>query len=318
MPATHAYLLTPDITARFSGVRVRRLQAELAFALARMERNDLKTWGGRSARRLLTLTGRRVGGFARLAALLARSGGGELTGLVSALRQRRFAVHLGDRAAVAIDGTLSVGREGGRLLVGVARGLVRDPKRTAPALLGGLLGFTAGSGGLDGNGGIPDLDLLAGIGVHRSPLTHTLIAGILAEGLLLALADLSAEVHGCLPHDHDPLWDGLARIGRPLTRNLAIGTSAGLAWHLLVDALVQPGAYHGLPVEMPMEAHQGVMAASGLAEGADAARRLRKRKPGVIVQGGVPEKSAGRRAVEAVGNVVAEIGSRLRRGKRNK
>lgn len=117
-----------------------------------------------------------------------------------------------------------------------------DPKRTAPAVIGAVLGFSAGSGGLDGNGGIPDLDLLAGIGSNRSPLTHTLIAGILAEGLLLALADLAAEVHGRLPHDHDPLWDGLARIGRPLTHNLAIGTGAGLAYHLLVDAFVQPGS----------------------------------------------------------------------------
>jgi len=282
-----------------------------------MERHDLAGWGGRSGRRLLVLAGRRVGGLARLAALLARSGGGELIGLITAGRRQRFIAHLGDRTAAAIDGTLAVGREGGRLLAAVVKGLATDPKRTAPAVIGAVLGFSAGSGGLDGNGGIPDLDLLAGIGAHRSPITHTLIAGILVEGLLLALADLAAEVHGRLPHDHDPLWDGLARIGRPLTQNLAIGTGAGLAYHLLVDAFVQPGALHGLPFEMPMEAHQGVMAASGLAEGAEAARKARRRKPEDIVQGGVPGKSAGRRAVDAMGRASARLGGRLRRRKKD-
>ena len=313
MATAKAYLLDPGLAGRFSGARAKRLQAELAFALGRMERHDLAGWGGRSGRRLLVLTGRRVGGLARLAALLARSGGGELIGLVTAGRRRRFIAHLGDRTAAAIDGTLAVGREGGRLLVAIAKGLVSDPKRTAPAVIGAVLGFSAGSGGLDGNGGIPDLDLLAGIGANRSPLTHTLIAGILAEGLLLALADLAAEVHGRLPHDHDSLWDGLARIGRPLTHNLAIGTGAGLAYHLLVDAFVQPGALHGLPVDMPMEAHQGVMAASGLAEGAEAARKARRRKPVDIVQGDAPDQSAGRRAVDAMGRASAQLGGRLRR-----
>jgi hypothetical protein len=317
MATAKAYLLDSDLAGRFSGARAKRLQAELAFALGRMERHDLAGWGGRSGRRLLVLTGRRVGGLARLAALLARSGGGELIGLVTAGRRRRFIAHLGDRTAAAIDGTLAVGREGGRLLVAVAKGLVTDPKRTAPAVIGAVLGFSAGSGGLDGNGGIPDLDLLAGIGTHRSPLTHTLIAGIVVEGLLLALADLAAEVHGRLPHDHDPLWDGLARIGRPLTQNLAIGTGAGLAYHLLVDAFMQPGALHGLPDDMPMEAHQGVMAASGLAEGAEAARKARRRKPADIVQGDAPDKSAGRRAVDAMGRASAQLGGRLRRRKKD-
>lgn len=317
MATAKAYLFDPGLAGRFSGTRAKRLQAELVFALGRMERHDLAGWGGRSGRRLLALTGRRVGGLARLATLLARSGGGELIGLVTAGRRRRFIAHLGDRTAAAIDGTLAVGREGGRLLTAVVKGLATDPKRAAPAVIGAVLGFSAGSGGLDGNGGIPDLDLLAGIGAHRSPLTHTLIAGILAEGLLLALADLAAEVHGRLPHDHDPLWDGLARIGRPLTHNLAIGTGAGLAYHLLVDAFVQPGALHGLPVDMPMEAHQGVMAASGLAEAADATRKARRRKPAVIVQGHAPGKSAGRRAVDAMGRASAQLGSRLRRRKKD-
>jgi hypothetical protein len=309
--------LPTDFSARLSGSRATRLYSELEFALSRLERDALKGWGTRSAGRLLMLAGRRVGGLAKLATVLGRTGFGELASAFSASRERRLSAHVGDRAAAAIDSTISFGRDGTRLVAGVARALVRDPKATAPAVLGGLLGFSAGSGGLDGNGGIPDLDLLVGIGAHRSPLTHTIIAGIVAEGLLLALADLAAEVHGKLPHAHDPLWDGLARIGRPLTESLAIGTSAGLAYHLLVDALIQPAALHGLPVEMPLEGHQTIMAASGLAEGANAAGHSGRRAPVEIVQGGPPQKSTGRRVVDAVAKAAAagaaEAGNGLQR-----
>jgi hypothetical protein len=317
MNASFAYSLPSDLSGRLSGSRVSRLYSELGFALSRLERDALKGWGTRSASRLLMLAGRRVGGLAKLATVLGRAGFGELTGVFSASRQSRLSTHIGDRAAAAIDGTIALGRDGTRLIAGVARALVRDPKGTAPAVLGGLLGFSAGSGGLDGNGGIPDLDLLAGIGAHRSPLTHTIIAGIIAEGLLLALADLAAEVHGKLPHEHDPLWDGLARIGRPLTESLAIGTSAGLAYHLLVDALIQPAALHGLPAHMPMEGHQTIMAASGLAEGANAAGHAGRREAVEIVQGGPPEMSTGRRVVKAFGDSVTVATTAAGNGLRN-
>jgi hypothetical protein len=302
-----ARLLAQEFSGRISDTRAALLYSELGFALSRLEREALKSWGGRSATRLLMLAGRRVGGLAKLATVLGRAGFGELTGVLSASRQRRLSAHVGDRTAAAIDGTITLGRDGTRLIAGVARALARDPKATAPAVLGGLLGFSAGSGGLDGNGGIPDLDLLVEIGAHRSPLTHTIIAGIVADGLLLALADLVAEVHGKLPHGHDPLWDSLARIGRPLTESLAIGTSAGLAYHLLVDALIQPAALHGLPIVMPLEGHQTVMAASGLAEGANATGQVGRRTSTEIVQSGPPQRSTGRLMVDGASEVAARL-----------
>jgi hypothetical protein len=293
-------LLIADQISEQSRVRIASIYNELAFAISRIERDAIKTWGVRSSKRLLLLAARRVGGMARLATMLARGSGGELKGIFQALKQGRMAAHLCDRTAGAIDGSITIGREGTRAIGNIAAALIKDPRSTAPALIGGLLGFGAGSGGLDGNGGIPDLDLVAGVGAHRSLITHTVIAGIVAEGLLLAFADLAAEVHERLPAQHDPIWDGLARIGRPLTESLAIGTSVGLAYHLLVDALIQPAALHGLPVEMPLEGHQTIMAASGLAEGANAAGQVGRRAPVEIVQGGPPQTSTGRRVVDSV------------------
>ena len=295
------FLIADQISDQ-SRARIASIYSELAFALSRIERDVLKAWGVRSSKRLMLLAARRVGGMARLATMLVRGSGGELTGILQALKQGRMAAHLGDRTAVAIDGSIAIGREGAKAIGNIATALIKDPRSTAPALIGALVGFGAGSGGLDGNGGIPDLDLVAGVGAHRSPITHTVIAGIVAEGLLLALADLAAEAHGRLPVQHDPIWDGLAKIGRPLTESLAIGTSAGLAYHLLVDAFVQPGTYHGVPFHMPMEVHQTIFAANGVVEGEYAASRMSESRPAEIIQGGVPAKSPGRRFVDAVAN----------------
>lgn len=253
--------------------RSQRLYDELAFALSRTDMGVLRNWGSRSAGRLVHLGARRVDGLAQTVSGLARFGGREISGFYQALRANRLGSHVGQRTAAAIDSTLAAGSDGGRFLSGVGRALLQDPKGTAPKVLGALLGFNTGSGGLDGNGGIPDLDFLAGIGYHRSPLTHTIIAGIVTEGVFMAVIDLAAVIHTRLPHDHDPLWESLANFGRPFAESASISLSAGIAWHLLVDAGVQPAPYHDLPFSMPIEAHQALFAANGAAEGFDAARR---------------------------------------------
>jgi hypothetical protein len=292
--------------------RIAEIYNELNFALSRIERDAIKNWGVRSAKRLLILAGQRVRSMANLTTMLTRGGSGELQEFVQALKGGRVTEHIGDRTADAIDGSITIGRKGSRLIGNVAIALIRDPRSTAPALIGGLLGFGAGSGGLDGNGGIPDLDLMVDIGAHRSPITHTVIAGILTEGLLLAFADLAAELHAKLPIQHDPVWDGLAEIGRPLTENLAIGASAGLAYHFLVDALVQPAAYHGLPLEMPIEGHQFIFAANGLIEANYSKSRLSGHQSVEIVQEDLPTKSTGRRFVEAVANSSKSVSDGMR------
>lgn len=53
------------------------------------------------------------------------------------------------------------------------------------------------------------------------------------------------------------------------------GGSVGLGYHLLVDALAQPAAHHGVPVEMPMPVQQAGFAANGGAEGLDTSHKVR-------------------------------------------
>lgn len=286
--------------------RTARLYEELRFAIGRTDVMVMKDWGKRGAARMVFLTARRIGGLVSLVAGLARFGGREFIDQVKAIGAGEGARHFGRRSAAAIDGGIAVSRETRRIVKVICTELLRDPKRTAPKLLGALIGVGTGSGGIDGNGGVPDLDLLAGIGYHRSPLTHTIIAGIVLEGLLLALVDLASEVHHRLPHDHDPLWDKLAEIGRPFAESASVGLSAGIAYHLMVDAIFQPGTYHGMPFEMSAEAHQAVFAANAATEGADAAKRAtRERKMGVLLEGS-SERSA-KTTGEAVVAKAAEV-----------
>ena len=294
--------------------RIKQLYEELAFALSRTDKTALRNWGGRSAGRLFHLGARRVGGLARLTSDLARFGGKEAKGFYRAVRAKRFGAHTRLGAIAAIDNSLAIGGESGRLILGIGRALLRDPKGMAPKVLGTFLGFNAGSGGLDGNGGIPDMDLLAGIGYHRSPITHTIIAGILAEAAILAVVDLATEVHGRLPHDHDTLWDGLARVGRPFAESASISLSAGLAWHLLADAGFQPAPYHDLPISMPIEAHQAVFATNAVAEGADAAERAAKmnQKP-ALLEARKKQSTTGERFVDGVLKVTQQAGSGVRK-----
>lgn len=282
--------------------RNRRLYDELSFALARTDLVTLRRWGGRSAGRLLTLGAQRIGGLAILVSNIGKGAWQEITGLVRASSQGATLPHLGDRTAAAIDGSIAISREGGRILSETGRALVTSPKEAAPRVLAAALGFYAGSGGIDGNGGIPDLDLLAGIDAHRALLTHSILAGIIAEGLLLSIADLAQLVYERLPLDHDPLWDALAKASAPLTASLAAGTSAGIAYHLLIDAFIQPAPYHGLPFSMPMEGHQALMGVNGLAEGIRATQQSNRRDAVEILQSGLPKKTVGRKLVDGFAN----------------
>ncbi|KQP21391.1 hypothetical protein ASF45_04245 [Pseudorhodoferax sp. Leaf265] len=122
------------------------------------------------------------------------------------------------------------------------------------------------SGGPDGDGGAPDLDLMVGIGAHRSWLSHSILAGAALEGMLRAMLELVRMVHDKLPEEREPVWDLLYQRAAELTEAANRGVSLGVSYHLGVDGLVEPAAYHGLPFEMPLVGHQALFTANSLAE----------------------------------------------------
>lgn len=249
--------------------RQERLFDELKFALGKTQAVELKYWGRQSASRLPDIATRRIRNLGGLLASVTKFTGKELLDALRAMSQGRFGEHFGNRSAAAIDGVLDLAARIRNATSAMGSALFSDPKANAPGVLALALGFLAGSGGTDANGGIPDADLALGIGWHRSPFTHSIIAGIVVEGAILALADLSTVIHDKLPRQHDPFWDSLAAAKDSIAERLAQGASAGIAYHLGVDATLQPGAYHDLPINMPMEAHQTLLAMNAAAEGLD-------------------------------------------------
>jgi len=125
------------------------------------------------------------------------------------------------------------------------------------------------SGGADANGGVPDLDLTLGIDAHRSVFTHSIISGTLVEGCLYAACTLIGVVYRNLPSRHDALFDLIEQNRAKYLSIAAAGASAGIAYHLAVDATLQPGSYHDLPFSMPLEGHQALMGANAIAEAYD-------------------------------------------------
>ncbi len=128
--------------------------------------------------------------------------------------------------------------------------------------------FAAG-GGPDFEGGIPDIDIaVAGIDAHRNIFSHSLFIGFTSEFVLRFAYGVLEKVFSRLPDNHHFLWD---RVGSFLERNKSNTISAiwiGIGIHLIQDAGLFAAAtkpYVGMPVNMPMELHQGLFAANGIA-----------------------------------------------------
>jgi hypothetical protein len=157
--------------------------------------------------------------------------------------------------------------------------LKREPHETLRELVLAVMGFYIGSGGLDADGGIPDTDLLGGIGHHRSFLTHSVIAGAGIETAIVLTYATIQTLHAYLPPDHDRLWDSVLSGSADTAEALCRGVSAGIAYHLAVDASGGFTPYKDLPFSMTMDGHRIVMEANAIAEGLDAAAdnsRLRR------------------------------------------
>lgn len=276
-----------------------KLFDELRLALSRTSAEDMQSWGVRSAARLPRIGARRVGNFGKLLGSIGNATGKEIKSGSDAIKDGQFAEHIGKRSAAAIDGVIGVGR---RLWIegeAISRMLIDEPKRNAPGVLALALGFIAGSGGADANGGLPDTDIaMFGIGDHRSLFTHSIIAGIVVEGSILALADFAGIVCNKLPEgERSSFWNQLDNAKDQIALNLAAGASAGLSYHLAVDATLQPAAYKDLPISMPMEAHQMLFAVNAAVEGQDVAGR---------------GKTTGQEIVSAIGKGFSDVESKFK------
>lgn len=262
-PLAAALLLQPT--------RFERMAQELNYAIRRTSSADMAMLAGYMASDAGSALVRRVTGVVELAGKLMNGAAHELAGAYRAYSADNLADHLGRRVGTASWVTTSAMSNGAKSLSSLASGLIANPAEAAPKLLVLVLSSVAASGGLDGNGGAPDMDIpLMGIGEHRSPFTHSILIGSLLETAVMLLTRIVLCTHKNLPTEHDPLWEGIARQSVNLLSAAGKGASAGIAYHLMVDAVVQPGTYHGVPFDMPLAAHQAIFAANSVAEGVSA------------------------------------------------
>lgn len=262
------------VALQLSTTREGRLLGEFQTAIGVTSAADLKSWGGRTVSMLGEVTIRRGKNFGSMVGWIWDFLTKETEGILNAIRQGKALPHLKDRATAAHDQALVLGRDFAALYDTLSSNLQNRPKETAPKLVAGVLGFLVGSGGVQGDGGIPDLDFLGGIGAHRSILSHSVVAGVIVETLVLGILDLSRTVYKNLPEDHDPLWEDLNNVSGDIFAALSTGLSAGIAYHLGVDATIDgDGTYKDLPVSLPQIGHQAILAGNAAVEGIDAAKR---------------------------------------------
>ena len=264
----------PNDAAKAWNSRHDRLKRELAFALKHADSEDLKQWAIGAAGTFGTAAKRRIATLAGTVAKFSKGAYQEIVGLLRAFGKGHAKDHfvaMADRAAVTATELKDAASASFNQ---VSTAIERDPSRGAMTILGAALGFVAGSGGTDANGGAPDTDIqLMGIEAHRSIFTHSILIGVTIETSVLSLIDLNRRVHSKLPRGYDVFWDKLLESSDQIANAFARGASGGVAYHLFVDATLQPGAYHDLGVAMPMEAHQAILLTNSIAEGLDAARR---------------------------------------------
>ena len=267
-----------------------RLFDELAYALKQTDAKDIIEWGKVSASRIPEVATRRLKNLGRLAFNITRCATNEASLASSAWQKNRFGEHLASRTSKGLKNTFQTGVRTYQVTSAIAAALRDDPRNNAATVLAFALGFFVGSGGFDGDGGVPDTDIiLFGIGGHRSIFTHSVIAGIVVECSILALADLAGIVCDKIPQNkRSPFWDKISASKDMIARQLSIGASAGIAYHLAVDATIQPATYKDLPISMPIAAHQSVFAINAIAEGNDALQRqnndLGTARGGVVIQ----------------------------------
>ena len=134
-------------------------------------------------------------------------------------------------------------------------------------------------GGFDMEGGIPDSDFMFGIGSHRNVISHTILIGLMSEFFLRVVLDILKKLYEKLPAEHDAVWD---KIHYYIESNKELTMSAmwvGIGAHLIKDSgLIIGGVkpYVGMPVSMPMEAHQGIFMANGIISFLFAKDKLKK------------------------------------------
>jgi hypothetical protein len=258
------------LPGNYSPNRKERIVSELRIAMRDTSTQDLAAWSYRSSRYLAGSGMRRAG---NLWSMLGSAGGALKNEYRYITESPSFKKYISDRSDAAADQWRTLRKSSALIWRQLNTYCKANPVEAGSRLVLLCFGFHVGSGGLDGDGGIPDLDWTL-FDSHRSIFTHSIIAGMVVEVSVASLVDLISTIHGKLPNDHDPIWDSI-KAGSTSLELFALGASAGIAYHLGIDATIDgDGKYMDLPFSTTQEVHQAIAATNAMAEGLDAVARL--------------------------------------------
>jgi hypothetical protein len=251
--------------------RGEKLVSELRYAYDTAPREVIATWCSKSTKRLGKVLLRRGKNLWRLGVGIVKGVHDESVSFVETVR-------CGESKADHVKARLSVGKKNLAEAARAARysagalykALIENPREVGPNLLVAALAFQMAGGGVDGDGGVPDIDIAVfGIGGHRSILTHSVLSGAVIEASLFALVDIVAMTYEYLPPDCDEIWELILARSEQLSRTAVIGASLGIATHLAADSILQPGSYRDLPFSAPHEIHSAIAGVNSSMEGID-------------------------------------------------
>jgi hypothetical protein len=127
-------------------------------------------------------------------------------------------------------------------------------------------------GGLDMEGGLPDMDIaIAGIGHHRSIFSHSIILGLGIELLGRLMILVLGKIRDRFPEDHHEVWDKTYNFIDNNKDKAIAAMWLGIGAHLIKDSGIITGGvkpYTDLPIKMSREVHQATFAINGMTAGA--------------------------------------------------
>ena len=257
--------------------RYKKLEFEFRHALSNTSPEEFKRWALYTSLVFPNVAIRRAKNLGEFAGKIVKGTYSEAKDFVQAGIKRELVGHTKQRTNDLVTFSKESWKDFKDLTGTITEMIRTDPKKAAIQIFVATIGFNAGGGGIDGDGGIPDLDLMVSIGAHRSIFTHSILPMIVFEGLFLSMIGLVKIIHGNLPPGYDPLWDDIKSNNEKVLETFFNGMSAGLILHLGIDATLDgEGTYKNLPFSMPQFGHQILTALNSLTELVDLKSKKKK------------------------------------------
>tara|TARA_B100000795_G_scaffold10948_1_gene7668 strand:+ start:6227 stop:7048 length:822 start_codon:yes stop_codon:yes gene_type:complete len=258
------------IPNKLSNSRAKKLYEEFKYAWDKTSTQERKDWAldvGIVFGKVISTKGK---GLIKALGNLARNVFKEGKSFTNAVYNKKGTEHVVSMRDATVKSIKSGAKTSYTVVKNIMTLLKTNPMETAPILFLGFVGFLCGSGGIDGDGGIPDLDLvIGGIGNHRSIFFHSIVSAAVLETIVYSSVKAINIMHSKLPEEHDPFWDAVVS-KTDWAEAFVTGACTGIAYHLLIDGTIQGNkAYVDLPFSMPMKGHNTILVTNAIMEAID-------------------------------------------------